>query len=422
MVRETKHTEIGDIPADWEIQTFEETFRILSNNTLSRENFNNRGGAVRNIHYGDILTQFTEVLDCSENEIPYVNDLSLLTASTQLLQDGDIVIADTAEDETVGKVTEVQGIGKDKLVAGLHTIPCRVKKGDFAPGWLGYYMNSNNYHNQIVPFITGIKVSSISKTAIAKTLILIPSLEEQKAISQILSEIDLLISEEQKVINKIKAVKKGCLSKMFPKNGEVVPEMRLLGFASDWEQRKLGDVVDYSNGTGHEEYVLPEGKYELVTLKSINSEGKLVCSEKFVNEEFETLQQGTLIMMLSEQAKGMLGMTTMIPCNNKYVLNQRVAALTLHDYVDGTFLSKAINNKQSYFEQMGAGTKVQNITRGHVENCIIALPVYEEQIKIGDYFLNLDNLITLHQCKLEKYKRIKQGMMSDLLTGKIRLV
>lgn len=128
MVRETKHTEIGDIPADWEIQTFEETFRILSNNTLSRENFNNRGGAVRNIHYGDILTQFTEVLDCSENEIPYVNDLSLLTASTQLLQDGDIVIADTAEDETVGKVTEVQGIGKDKLVAGLHTIPCRVKK------------------------------------------------------------------------------------------------------------------------------------------------------------------------------------------------------------------------------------------------------------------------------------------------------
>lgn len=254
MVRETKHTEIGDIPADWEIQTFEETFRILSNNTLSRENFNNRGGTVRNIHYGDILTQFTEVLDCSENEIPYVNDLSLLTASTQLLQDGDIVIADTAEDETVGKVTEVQEIGKDKLVAGLHTIPCRVKKGDFAPGWLGYYMNSNNYHNQIVPFITGIKVSSISKTAIAKTLILIPSLEEQKAISQILSEIDLLISAEIKVINKIKAVKKECLSKMFPKNGEVVPEMRLPGFASDWEQRKLGDYCDMYNGDRSSKY------------------------------------------------------------------------------------------------------------------------------------------------------------------------
>lgn len=149
MVKELKHTEIGDIPVDWELQTFDETFRVISNNTLSRENLNNRGGAVRNIHYGDILTKFPEVLDCNEEEIPYVNELSLLSSSTQLLQDGDIVVADTAEDETVGKVIEVQNLGDSKLVAGLHTIPCRVKKGDFAPGWLGYYMNSDLFHNQI---------------------------------------------------------------------------------------------------------------------------------------------------------------------------------------------------------------------------------------------------------------------------------
>lgn len=127
MVRKLKHTDIGDIPVDWELQTFDETFRVLSNNTLSRENLNNRGGAVRNIHYGDILTKFPEVLNCKE-EIPYVNELSLLSSSTQLLQDGDIVIADTAEDETVGKVTEVQNLGDSKLVAGLHTIPCSSEK------------------------------------------------------------------------------------------------------------------------------------------------------------------------------------------------------------------------------------------------------------------------------------------------------
>ena len=96
MGRRMKHTDIGDIPADWKLQTFEETFRVLSNNTLSRENLNNSDGAVRNIHYGDILTKFTEVLNCNEEDIPYLNDLSLITASTQLLQDGDIVIADTA--------------------------------------------------------------------------------------------------------------------------------------------------------------------------------------------------------------------------------------------------------------------------------------------------------------------------------------
>lgn len=244
MVRKLKHTEIGDIPVDWELQTFDETFRVMSNNTLSRENLNNRGGAVRNIHYGDILTKFPEVLDCSEDEIPFVNDLSLLSSSTQLLQDGDIVVADTAEDETVGKVIEVQNLGDSKLVARLHTIPCRVKKGDFAPGWLGYYMNSDLFHNQILPYITGIKVSSISKGAISETLILVPPFDEQEKIVQSLNKIQLLMTAETKVVNKIKLVKNGCLSKMFPQKDDTVPEIRLPGFTEAWEQCKLSDVVD----------------------------------------------------------------------------------------------------------------------------------------------------------------------------------
>ena len=248
MVKELKHTEIGDIPVDWELQTFDETFRVISNNTLSRENLNNRGGAVRNIHYGDILTKFPEVLDCNEEEIPYVNELSLLSSSTQLLQDGDIVVADTAEDETVGKVIEVQNLGDSKLVAGLHTIPCRVKKGDFAPGWLGYYMNSDLFHNQILPYITGIKVSSISKGAISETLILVPPFDEQEKIVQSLNKIQLLMTSETKVVNKIKLVKNGCLSKMFPQKDDTVPEMRLPGFTEAWEQRKFSDCYKMSSG------------------------------------------------------------------------------------------------------------------------------------------------------------------------------
>lgn len=199
-----------------------------------------------------------------------------------------------------------------------------------------------------------------------------------------------------------------------------VPKLRFPEFTDDWEQRKLGEIVDYNNGIGHEEYVLPEGKYELVTLKSINSEGEMVCSEKFVNEEFETLQQGTLIMMLSEQAKGMLGMTTIIPCNNKYVLNQRVAALTLHDGINGSFLTKAINKMQYYFEQMGAGTKVQNITKGHVEKCLIEIPRYEEQLVIGKFFSDIDNFITLHQRKLKNLNVLKKCVMQKLFSQKVK--
>lgn len=406
MVRETKHTEIGDIPADWELQTFEETFRILSNNTLSRENFNNRGGAVRNIHYGDILTQFTEVLDCSENEIPYVNDLSLLTASTQLLQDGDIVIADTAEDETVGKVTEVQGLRKDKLVAGLHTIPCRVKKGDFAPGWLGYYMNTNNYHNQIVPFITGIKVSSISKTEIAKTLILIPSLEEQKAIIQVLSEIESLISAEIKVINKIKAVKKGCLSKMFPKNGEFVPEMRLPGFTGDWEQRKLGDeaIEMLAGGDIDKSKVVENGKYPIYA-NALTNDGII----GYYNDYYRVKAPAVTVTGRGDIGHAQARMTDFTP------VVRLLAICSIHD---SYFLENAINNCRVVVESTG----VPQLTVPQLANYKVYFPTtIDEEIKIGKYFHNLDHLITLHQRKLEKYKSIKQGMMSDLLTGKIRL-
>ena len=244
-----------------------------------------------------------------------------------------------------------------------------------------------------------------------------PSIEEQQKIASFLENLDNLITLHQRKCDETKNLKKYMLTKMFPKNGKIVPEIRFEGFSDAWEQRKLSELTDYSNGTGHEEYVVAQGKYELITLKSINSEGELVSSEKYVEEEFETLKQGTLIMMLSEQAKGMLGMTTVIPCNDRYVLNQRVAALNLHDKIDASFLTKAINNKQAYFEQMGAGTKVQNISKGHVENCLIDIPCYEEQQRIGGYFNNLDNLITLHQHKCDELKEIKKYMLQNMFSS-----
>ena len=243
MVRKMKHTEIGEIPAEWELQTFEETFRMLSNNTLPRADLNNQGGTVRNVHYGDILTRFGEVLDCEKDAVPYLNAGALLTASVQVLQDGDVILADTAEDDTVGKVTEVYGLGKGRMVAGLHTIPCRVKKGDFVPKWLGYYMNSSLYHDQVLPYITGIKVSSISRMAISETLIAVPPLEEQKAIVSALSEVDRLLVELKKVVSKLRDFKRGCLYLMFPQEGANIPQMREPGYDEPWEQRKFSDIV-----------------------------------------------------------------------------------------------------------------------------------------------------------------------------------
>ena len=432
MVRELKHTEIGDIPVDWELQTFDETFRVISNNTLSRENLNNCGGAVRNIHYGDILTKFPEVLDCNEEEIPYINELSLLSSSTQLLQDGDIVVADTAEDETVGKVIEVQNLGDSKLVAGLHTIPCRVKKGDFAPGWLGYYMNSDLFHNQILPYITGIKVSSISKGAISETLILVPPFDEQEKIVQSLNKIQLLMTAETKVVNKIKLVKNGCLSKMFPQKDDTVPEMRLPGFTEAWEQRKLSEIAieKLSNGIMNNQANDETGLRHINVINMYDPDK--IHPEKLTFSNYDedavkkcNVEWGDIFLTRSSLKPEGIAESNVLLDSGRFVYDDHLIRLKLDKEKYDPFFVK-LNLSGSIFKRQfiarAKTTAFTTIGQEDIAECFGLFPEKEEQEKIGTYFSNLDHLITFHQCKSDKYSNIKKGMMSDLLTGKIRLV
>ena len=172
-----KQTEIGIIPEDWEIMPFSKCFDIIKNNTLSRAELNYDSGKIRNIHYGDVLINYPSIVNCQKETIPYVNEDAADNVDNSFLQDGDVVIADTAEDNTVGKAIELFNIGESKVVAGLHTMPCR-PKNKFAGKYLGYYINSRIFHEQIIPFVTGTKVSAISKKAIDNTVILIPPIPE----------------------------------------------------------------------------------------------------------------------------------------------------------------------------------------------------------------------------------------------------
>ena len=151
------------------------------------------------MHYGDILVRFGEVLDVRTEPLPYIADGSVVKKYiSSELQNGDIVIADAAEDETVGKCTEIANLQDEKVLAGLHTIPVRTKE-DFSCGYLGYYLNSNSYHDQLLPLMQGTKVSSISKSAIQDTLVVYPkSKEEQQRIGDYLSNLDKLITLHQR--------------------------------------------------------------------------------------------------------------------------------------------------------------------------------------------------------------------------------
>ena len=239
--------------------------------------------------------------------------------------------------------------------------------------------------------------------------------EEKEKIASYFSNLDNLITLHQRKCDKLKYIKKSMLEKMFPKNGESVPEIRFEGFTNDWEQRKLGELTTYRNGTGHEEKQSDVGKYELVNLNSISIDGGLKPSGKFIDEETETLIKDDLVMVLSDVGHGdLLGRVAIIPENNRFVLNQRVALLRNNDFADIKYLFSYINAHQRYFKLQGAGSSQLNISRESVEKFEVLLPSKDEQKKIGEYFSSLDTLITLHQCKLVKLKNIKKSMLKKM--------
>ena len=188
---------INYIPT-WEQRKFGDCFEFLKSNTLSRAGLNGENGAARNVHYGDILIKFGDCLDDERSDLPFITDDTVLPKyAGSILREGDVIFADTAEDETAGKCVELRKLPKEPTISGLHTIPAR-PRFPFGTGYLGHYLNSDAYHRQLLPLMQGIKVISVSKAALQDTQVRFPGLSEQSAIGAALNEIDSLITLHQR--------------------------------------------------------------------------------------------------------------------------------------------------------------------------------------------------------------------------------
>lgn len=178
----------------WEQRKLGDCFDFLQNNTLSRADLNPESGSARNIHYGDILIKFGDCLGLGSDKLPFVDDGSILSKyANSTLRVGDIIFADTAEDESAGKCVELVELPNEPVISGLHTIPVR-PKFPFGSGYLGHYLNAPAYHDQLLPLMQGVKVISVSKTALQDTQICFPSVSEQFAIGASFNALDSLIT------------------------------------------------------------------------------------------------------------------------------------------------------------------------------------------------------------------------------------
>ena len=255
----------------------------------------------------------------------------------------------------------------------------------------------------------------INKDEIGKVSVMLPvSATEQQQIGTYFRNLDNLITLHQRKYDKLCVLKKSMLDKMFPKGGSLYPEIRFAGFTDPWEQRKLGDIVGIYDGV----HQTPNYQNSGVMFLSVENIATLKSS-KFISEEdfkrdYKVFPQENDILMTRI---GDVGTTNVVTDNGLKAFYVSLALLK-YKSTDPYFLSNAI---QSDYVQKGLANRTlktaipMKINKDEIGKVSVMLPVSAtEQQQIGTYFRNLDNLITLHQRKLELLRNIKKSMLDKM--------
>lgn len=395
----------------WRIGDFE--FEILQTNSFSRAEMNDHKGNVKNIHYGDILTKYNDILK-DTFAVPFINeniDLSKIKKECYL-QKGDIVIADTAEDLTAGKAVEIQNVDFP-ILAGQHTFLCRPKV-KFASGYMGYYLNSPSYHNKLVPLLSGTKVYSISKANIKNTFVLYPeSYDEQQKIADCLSSIDELIDAENRKLEALKKYKTGLMQRLFPAQGNKLPQWRFPEFQQhgQWKVKSIEKSCHMFSGgtpnTSKKEYY--GGSIPFIRSAEIDRS----ITELFITEEglkdssAKMVKKGDILIALYGANSGEVALSQIDGAINQAILCLRHETNNVFVYHYLTHIKKWIISK---YIQGGQG----NLSGQIIKAVNLYFPQPEEQQKIADCLSEADSLIITQSNKVKALKTHKKGLMQGM--------
>ncbi len=384
-------------PRDWTTYTFDEMFQMYPNNTLSRDKLSEHG-SIGNIHYGDVLIKYGAVLS-EKDSIPKIKPEHESSAKA-FLQQNDVIVADTAEDETVGKVVQIGDI-PFPLVGGLHTIVCRPLLPT-ATGYLGYYMNSKEYHGQLLPYITGIKVSSISKSSIRKTELHIPStVEEQGAIVEAIESFDAHIANIAELSEKKKAIRDGALEDL------VSGRTRIDGFSAfPTRTVPIGTIRKVERGT------------RLVRSQLSKFGGYPVYQNSLepLGYYHETNCDANSVYIIAAGSAAEIGFSNIAfwAADDCYYFGR-------NPEIDQKFLYYALLRKQKYLRVQSRRTSVPRLSRDVIDGLEIYLPHIKEQKAIAAVLTAMDDEIKALDEERDKMIQIREGAMDDLLTGRVRL-
>jgi type I restriction enzyme S subunit len=386
-----KQTEVGVIPEDWELVTFNEiSEKIIGGGTPSRTNKNYWGNEIPWVTVKDFAT--FSPLFAQES----ITKVGLKNSASHLIPRGTLI---TSTRMALGKAVIYK-----VDVAINQDLKAIFPKNTLVANFLFYWFQKNS--KKIEELGSGSTVMGLSLVDLKKIPFTLPPIHEQTAIANALSDMDALISQTEKLIEKKKAIKQGAMQELLnPKEG--------------WVTKKFTDVVNYIHGKAHEQFIVENGKFEVVNSKFISTDGKV---KKYSDQSFLTAKKGDVLTVLSDLPNGKaLAKCFYVEHDNKYAVNQRICIWrSINNYPKFLFY---LLNRHEYFMALNDGVSQTHILNGHIEKFYIRIPEnYLEQQSIAETLWDIDQELQLMETKLTKLKQQKQGMMQTLLTGKIRLV
>ena len=288
------------------------------------------------------------------------------------------------------------------------------------------YLLNFSIYRRMYPYAEGTAQQVLSLKKLGQLKYSLPLVAEQKKIVEILVTQDKAIELQGRKIEELKRFKKGCLERMFPRKGQKVPEKRFPGFTDDWEQRKAIDIADYSKGNGYSKGDLTDAGTPIILY------GRLYTKYQFAISEVDTFavprngavysQGNEVIVPASGETAEDIARASAVE-KSGVLLGGDLNILRPFDFINPLFLALAISNgePQKELAKKAQGKSVVHIHNTDIQEVTIAYPSRTEQDRIVSVFRQLDNLITLHQRKLEEMKRQKKALMQLLLTGIVRV-
>lgn len=395
---------------DWEERKMSSLMSFKNGINASGDKF---GSGTKCISVMDILNNSHLTYEVIKGSV----DVDEMTLQTFKVEYGDAVFQRSSENvQDAGRANVYMDKEKPATFSGFVIRGKRTE--NYNPLYMNAILNTFGVRKQIMRKAQGAQHINVGQEILSSVTVNMASLTEQQKIASLFTELDKLIQSAEKELEGYRELKQGMLQKMFPKKGETVPEIRFPEFTGDWEQRKLGEMADIIGGgtpsTGKDEYW--DGDIDWYTPAEIadqiyvESSERKITKEGFNNSSAKMLPVGT-VLFTSRAGIGKMAILRKESCTN-----QGFQSIIPHENeLDSYFIFSRSEELKRYGETIGAGSTFVEVSGKQMSAMPLLMPsAMDEQKKIGEYFSNLDSLITLQQKELDGYKELKKGLLQQM--------